>query len=129
MDRELNVGERSLIASFLYATMKHPYVSFQRHKNKSDMSGVCWTVVEQRLHENAHDIRLQPGLLHACKDEVKQLCPTEHELIKSVQPDQGEAEGSVVGCLRDKITSRHNSVRGQISTQCANEVRWSLLHY
>ena len=102
----------------------------RKHRKSPDMSSQCLEVVQQRMRESAHDIRLQPGLLQACRDDVKEHCPNENQQLTSNAANQQELEGTVLACLRRVITERtfgQVKNRKMVSQNCINEVHRVIL--
>ena len=115
------------------APAKHKLKCLKNHRQSADMSGMCLEVVQRRIRETAHDVRLRPGIMHACKMEMKKHCQKELQQIRQQSiDDQRAVEGAVLYCLRGVITDRLrddvDSVASEDLTQaCINEVHALIL--
>ncbi|KHJ48614.1 cysteine rich repeat-containing domain protein [Trichuris suis] len=97
---------------------EHVFRCLKSHKDEPSISGECARLIDQRQHEQASDVRLQPVLFTACSNEIQRLCQHEYSALKS-QPDD-DAHGRVLSCLRRWITEKNEVA---ISDQCKREVK------
>ncbi|CAI4232920.1 unnamed protein product [Auanema sp. JU1783] len=86
----------------------------------------CKTVVQERMQEAAGDVRLRPGLLNACRDEIKTYCPEDLDKINKPQYAQTMLKGVVVGCLREQYRrSAHEQIH--LGAPCKEEITKAIL--
>uniref|UniRef100_A0A5S6QG49 Golgi apparatus protein 1 n=1 Tax=Trichuris muris TaxID=70415 RepID=A0A5S6QG49_TRIMR len=97
---------------------EHVFRCLKNHKDEPTISGECARLIDQRQHEQAADVRLQPVLFTACSNEIRQLCQNEYAAVRK-HPDD-DARGKVLSCLRRWITQKNE---GAISDQCRREVK------
>ncbi|VDN05170.1 unnamed protein product [Thelazia callipaeda] len=84
------------------------------------LSSKCQKIVIERMREQAKDVRLNVGLLEACREEAEQYCPDDYKKINDPQYAKKTLEGVFVMCLRTQYTNPQKSVH--LNAKCKDEI-------
>ncbi|VDO32757.1 unnamed protein product [Onchocerca flexuosa] len=72
------------------------------------------------MREQAKDVRLNIGLLEACREEAEQYCPDDYKKINDPQYAKKTLEGVFIMCLRSQYADPLKSIR--LNAKCKNEI-------
>uniref|UniRef100_A0A0N5BCS7 Golgi apparatus protein 1 n=1 Tax=Strongyloides papillosus TaxID=174720 RepID=A0A0N5BCS7_STREA len=78
----------------------------------------CQKIVKERLIEQSRDIRLNPALLEACRNDAEVYCPDHYKLLNDPRYSQQELQSILVTCLRENYVSKVAHLTGS----CKDEI-------
>uniref|UniRef100_A0A915AS27 Golgi apparatus protein 1 n=1 Tax=Parascaris univalens TaxID=6257 RepID=A0A915AS27_PARUN len=84
------------------------------------LSPKCQKVVVERMHEQARDVRLNPSLLDACREEAEKYCPEDYKKINDPQYAKKTLEGVFMACLRTQYADPRKGVL--LKPKCKDEI-------
>ncbi|VDN41378.1 unnamed protein product [Gongylonema pulchrum] len=77
-------------------------------------------IVLERMREQAKDVRLNVGLLQACREEAEKYCPDDYKKINDPQYAKKTLEGVFVVCLRTQYANPRKSIH--LKSSCKDEI-------
>uniref|UniRef100_A0A158Q8S0 Golgi apparatus protein 1 n=1 Tax=Elaeophora elaphi TaxID=1147741 RepID=A0A158Q8S0_9BILA len=84
------------------------------------LSPKCQKIVWERMREQARDVRLNIGLLEACREEAEHYCPDDYKKINDPQYAKKTLEGVFIMCLRSQYADPQKSIH--LNAKCKNEI-------
>ncbi|VBB25732.1 unnamed protein product [Acanthocheilonema viteae] len=84
------------------------------------LSSKCQKIVWERMREQARDVRLNIGLLEACREEAEHYCPDDYKKINDPQYAKKTLEGVFIMCLRTQYADPQKSIH--LNAKCRDEI-------
>uniref|UniRef100_A0A0N4ZII0 Golgi apparatus protein 1 n=1 Tax=Parastrongyloides trichosuri TaxID=131310 RepID=A0A0N4ZII0_PARTI len=120
-DDELQVKCKSDIHKFCDAENKERVLPcLSNHRVIRLLQPQCQKVVRERLMEQSRDVRLNPGLVEACKTEAETYCPDHYKLLNHPRYSQQELQSIFVTCLRENYISKTAHLSAPCKEQISN---------
>ncbi|VDK72616.1 unnamed protein product [Onchocerca ochengi] len=120
-DDELQQHCRTDIDKYCYAEKGDRVLECLKNmKILRSLSSKCQKIVLERMREQAKDVRLNIGLLEACREEAEQYCPDDYKKINDPQYAKKTLEGVFIMCLRSQYADPKKSIR--LNAKCKNEI-------